>query len=122
MKKKLVALLLVLAMAVCIFPMSAFADGDPDSGVMPCSVHIYYIKGTNVNLRSGPGVKYSSGGQVSTPDRCEPIYSNGTSYHKDDFGDPYEWRHIHITSGQCSGLNGYVVSKYVEDNWIPADS
>lgn len=31
MKKKLVAMLLVLAMAVCIFPMSAFAEGEPQA-------------------------------------------------------------------------------------------
>lgn len=122
MKKKLVALLLVLTLAVCIFPASAFAEGNPDSGIMPCYVTIYYINATNVNLRSGASTTYSSGGQVSKPDRCEPLYKNGTSYFKDENGDPYVWRYIHMTSGQCSGLSGYVVSQYVSENKIPADS
>ncbi len=48
MKKKLISMLLVLAMAICIFPMSAFAEGEPqapfdttlsNSGIAPLAMN-----------------------------------------------------------------------------------
>lgn len=58
MKKKLVALLLVFALAVCIFPASAFADTGvyivhaEESMLIDAGMHGYCIIGDNVRLRS----------------------------------------------------------------------
>jgi uncharacterized protein YraI len=85
-------------------------------------VKLYWIKGTNVNLRSGPSIHYSSGGQVNSPDTLELRYINGSSYIDDDHGESYLWRYVHMTSGHCAGLNGYVEDQYVTSKWVNADS
>lgn len=118
--KKLKKLISFMLGIVTVFSLSVTALALPpeEEEISPYVVQIFYINATNVNLRSGPSRHYSSGGLVSRPDRCEPRYINGSSYFADDHGESYEWRYIFMTSGQCSGLTGYVVSSYVGSNWI----
>lgn len=121
MKKKMVAMLLVFVIAVCIFPTTAFAAPAEGPEIMPFDVKVYYINGDNVSLRSGASIMYSSGGQVNKGDKSEICYKNATSYFvdeygcTDEYGNVYVWRYIHMTTGNCTGLTGYVVSKYVSE-------
>lgn len=119
MKKRLLAILLVFMMAVCAFPVSAFAAGiDAGGSVSPNNTWVYYIKGNNVNLRSGPGTSFSSGGQVNNGDTLDLIFnSNGNFVYE---GDGYTWYHVHMTSGQCAGSNGYVAKNYVTSKSVPS--
>ncbi len=112
MKKRLISALLVLVLAICVFPVSAFAANLNESGdFAPMSALSYYINANNVNLRSGPGTSYTSGGQVNNGDTLEFVYGyNGTfSY----YGEGYNWYHVRMVSGQCAAKKGYVVSAYV---------
>lgn len=66
--KKVVSFLLCMAMIIAL-SVTAFADG----GVAPLanrSDATHYIAGSNVNLRSGPGTGYSSGGLLQWYDEC----------------------------------------------------
>ncbi len=117
MGKKLVSITLCLSIFFAV-SVTAFAFSPVHMGDDPMDVQIWYIDGNNVNLRCGPSTYYSSGGQVNRDDRCEPLYINGSSYFEDDHGGPYEWRYIHMVTGQCHGSNGYVVSSYVKTKWV----
>lgn len=112
MKKRLLAFIVVLILLVGVFPASAFAaEGDNGSIALPDYVTIYYITGSNVNLRSGPGTSYSSGGYVQYGDTLDFVYNyNGSFTYQ---GEGYWWYHVLMTSGENSGNRGYVVSDYV---------
>lgn len=108
--KKLLSILLVLSLAMCIFPASAFADGTgADAGAY--SIPVDYINANDVHLRSGPGTSYSSGGQLYYNDYVQIDPDNtGTRVY---YGDGYSWYYVLVLSGQCQGLRGYVACKYV---------
>ena len=65
----------------------------------------WHIVGYGVNLRSGPGTGYSSSGLVQYGD----TFNNGGLYIGTDGN---YWRYCSMTSGSCSGMNGYVASQY----------
>lgn len=108
--KKLLAMLLVLSLAMCIFPVSAFADNTGASaGVY--SIPTHYINANDVHLRSGPGTSYSSGGQLYKDDYVQVNPDHAETYIY--YGDGYTWYYVLVLSGQCTGLRGYVAAKYV---------
>lgn len=127
-KSKIIVSFVLCLSLILTLSVSAFAALPNGSEITPNSVLVHYINGTNVNFRSGASILYSSGGQVNFPDRCEPKYIGGSSYFwdvygcTDDNGNVYEWRYIRMTQGSHAGENGYVLSKYVTNKWVDADS
>lgn len=116
MKKRIIAMLLVLTLALCALPICALAAAPiEDDGIAPNYVTLYYINADSVNLRSGPGTSYSSGGQVNKNDTLILNSSSGTFVY---YGDGYKWYRVTMTSGQCSGQGGYVVSSYVSSKQV----
>lgn len=105
MKKKLIALFIVVAMFACLIPCGAFAcdnclkDSTPYSGVGA-------INGTNVSLRPHHNTTVPAGGYVNTDDM-------GNITHLYPSSGNTSWIRMEMTSGQCQGLNGWVYSQYV---------
>lgn len=118
MKKRVVSLFLAFVLVICAFPVYAFAAESVEEDVVPQSSTLYYINAYNVNLRSDPGTSYSSGGQVNKNDTLDLVFTyNGTFIY---YGDGYKWYHVLMTSGQCAGSRGYVVSAYVSSKEVPS--
>lgn len=116
MKKRIMAMLLVLTLALCTLPICALAaDSRESTPITPNTTTLYYINADSVNLRSGPGTSYSSGGQVNKNDTLILSPVDGTFVY---YGDGYKWYRVTMTSGQCSGRCGYVVWTYVSSKQV----
>ena len=109
--KKVVSFLLCMAMIIAL-SVTAFADG----GVAPLanrSDATHYIAGSNVNLRSGPGTGYSSGGLLQWYDECHyipdsqgrTVVTNGN----------ITWGHIYIDYGTNADKAGYTSVQYIKE-------
>lgn len=103
MKKRLVATILCIVMAVSLFCVTAFAATN-DYGVYASGNAM--ITGWAVNFRSGPGTEFSSGGYVNTNDKgyIKRIYPN--RYIQD-------WIKLQMTSGDQKDYYGWVHMDYV---------
>ena len=77
---------------------TAFATYDPNYNY--CGYG--HVTSNNINLRSGAGTNYSSGGQVNKWD----------TFVVRDADNP-SWVHVDMTSGQCQTLGGYLHTDYV---------
>ena len=92
---------------VMLFALSVSAYADYD-GAIPASEAVvsatWHVTTNGVNLRSGPGTNYATGGQVNYGDTF--IYLGGA------YGSGYYWYHVTMTSGNCAGMTGYIVSSY----------
>lgn len=101
--KKAAALFLCVIL-IFAFSIAAFAEYEqPDS--MAVIWRTGHIKGSNVNLRSGPGTGYPSGGLVQNGDTFNGYRVPG-----------YYWCYCKMTSGANAGNNGYVYRDYVVFN------
>ena len=83
---------------------------------------IYTVNGSNVNLRSGPGTSFSSGGLLQKGDEVENIpipEKNENNEYNENAGklsvsaEGYVWYYVHVLSGGNKGNNGYVASGYL---------
>lgn len=103
--KKAISIILSLAMLVAFaaFSSPAFAESPATPAAVTATWHII---ASSVNLRSGPGTSYSSGGNVQYGD----TFTNfGVVY-----GEGIYWRHCKMTSGSCVNQSGYVSNMYVD--------
>lgn len=119
--KKIVSFILCMAM---IFAMSvtSYAAYSIDDGISPQADIEYYINANNVNLRSGAGTEFSSGGQVNYGDilTLRSVYDskqNKTTFVHYDSNDA-KWYSVHMVFGNCRGLNGYVFATYVSSRTV----
>lgn len=107
--KKLLAMLIVLALAVCIFPVSAFADGTssddveevvPSYSVTPISASAY--SRSSVNLRYYPSTSAPAYSPLLT--YKTPLTVTGYAY------DEYNavWYQVVPQSGSLAGKTGFV--------------
>lgn len=77
---------------------------------------MYTIKGSNVNLRSGPGTTYPSGGLLQNGDEVENIKipegkpGEGELYFD---AEGYRWVYVEVKSGNNKGHKGYVASGFL---------
>lgn len=104
MKKKIVAFLLVLTMAVCVFPMSAFAD-DPK---IPLGT-VGYINQTGARLRGAAN--------ASTNSNIIGLLENNDKFWYQGYGGEasgHEWYYVFMGSGNWSGTSGYVARTCVK--------
>lgn len=119
MKKKFIAMFLVLVMAVCAFPVSAFADAPSTNTVEPRAIKILIIAEdrTFVSLRRAPGTSTEVIGYVQGGDIFDPIYDQG------DWSNPtyvtgtidgHRWAHGTMRSGDWYGTDGYVANEFLE--------
>lgn len=103
------ALCLALIMSISV---PAFASGI--STVEPQYITVYYINADGVNLRSGPGTEYSSGGLLFYGDLVN-TFSTQDEY--DSYGN--RWCYVLVETGQCKGWFGYVLSTYISSRHDP---
>lgn len=115
--KKLVCLLLCLSVVFSL-SVTAFADNGNSKAMYAITLGgTYYIKGDNVNLRSGAGLSYSSGGllqknnKVTITNNDEDIYSKSA--------DGYVWYHLHVETGDNANKNGWVAGNYLSATKVP---
>lgn len=96
-KLKKSILSLALALALCT-SASGFASA-PVEIVQAASGG--YVIGSNVNLRSGPGTKYSSAGYVQYGDTFRYLSHSGN------------WCKVKMLSGSHKGDKGYIHFSYI---------
>ena len=103
------ALCLTVIMSVSI-PVLA-SDENP---IEARDITVYFINAEGVNLRSGPGTQYSSGGLLFYGDAVTR-YSLNDKY--DSYGN--RWAYVLVETGQCRGLYGYVLRTYISSKNVP---
>lgn len=99
-----------------------FPNTRGEYGISPQADIEYYINANNVNLRSGAGTEFSSGGQVNYGDilTLRSVYDskqNKTTFVHYDSNDA-KWYSVHMVFGNCRGLNGYVFATYVSSRTV----
>lgn len=98
MKKAMPIILVILIIFTLSFSVYAASDFYKSENQRRTG----YITGSNVNLRSGPGTNYPSGGLVQYGDTFTTDGRIINNY----------WRYCHMTSGSNYGNNGYVYRTY----------
>ena len=103
--KKAISIILSLAMLVAFaaFSFPAFADGPATPAAVTATWHII---ASAVNLRTAPGISYSSDGNVQ--------YGNTFTNYGVVYGEGIYWRYCKMTSGPCVNKTGYVSNMYVD--------
>lgn len=109
--KKIVSFALCLVMILAL-SVTAFADG----GIAPMANRndaTHYIAGSNVNLRSGPGLDYSSGGYLQWYDECHfiPDAEGRTIV----VADNITWGHIYMDYGTNVDKAGYTSVQHIKE-------
>lgn len=102
----MLCMIIILAMSV-----TAFADG----GIAPMANRndaTHYIAGSNVNLRSGPGLSYSSGGLLQWYDECH--YTPDSQGRTMVVNDGITWGHIYMDYGSNVDKAGYTSVQYIK--------
>ena len=113
MKRMSIALLLTLCIIGGIFSTTAFAYHTYFSEVIPDYIFDYplskRVTGNNVQVRKGPGINYTSLGEVNTNDY---VYVNSDQYTNWDWGYPSASTAIaqHYLPYQ---VDGYVYNYYL---------
>lgn len=114
--KKIVCFIMALSMMFSL-SLVAFADNNEISSQFqpkyspnyssPRPNGMFEITGSNVNLRSGPGTNYSSGGLLDKGDHA--------GFHPDDpYTTVYDtWPHIKMIDGRNENKGGYVYKDYI---------
>lgn len=102
MKKKFIAIFLVLTMTVCAFPVSGFAENLAGTLAIGDSG---YINGTSVYLRSSASTSNTPLSKVYKPDTVS-VLGNAS-------GSGYNWYYVRMTGGGSFASVGYVAQQYV---------
>lgn len=109
--KKIASFLLCMAIIFAL-SVTAFADG----GIAPLANRddaTHYIAGSNVNLRSGPSLKASSGGLLQWYDECH--FTPDDQGRTVVVGDGITWGHIYMDSGANADKAGYTSVQYIKE-------
>lgn len=121
MKKKLIVVFLVLVMAVCVFPISAFADSPSDEEVMPRYVVKYRVEEgrTDVSLRRQPGLSSEVIGYVQGGEYFDPIWDqtaeNGNTTYVTGMIDGHKWAHVSMHPYTTwANTVGFIANEYVQ--------
>ena len=117
--KKLVLFVLCLSIIMSASIPALASDNDvlsDNDAPQPKYDITYYINGDGVNLRSGPGTEYSSGG----------LLFYGTMVTRFPARDEYDsfgnrWAYVRVETGPCRLMKGYVLSIYVSSKHVPGE-
>ena len=109
--KKIVSFVLCLSLVFAL-SVTAFAD----DGIAPMANRAdatHYIEGYNVNLRSGPGTNYSSGGLLQRYDECH--YTPDSEGRTVVVNGNITWGHIYMDYGTNVDKAGYTSVQYIKE-------
>ena len=124
--KKIIALLLILVMAICVFPANAFADATSKEIPMRY-VTKYCVKegSTFVSLRREAGLDSEVIGYVQGGEYFNLIWDQGTLTNPSyltGYIDGYRWAHVQMSYySSWPNTIGFIANDYVQTVYTDGD-